>query len=112
MLADMTFTADFFLALSANGLGSLSGTVNIENAQPDQYVTIDFRQSINCVDALEETVITVKTINVADGGDFSVDLPVGTYQIVASSFGKSTTIHDDVNVSSGLSTNLDIVLVP
>jgi hypothetical protein len=111
VLADTTYTADFFLALSTDALGSISGTVNIENAQSDQYATIDFRQFITCADTLEETLITVKTINVADGGDYSEDLPAGTYQVVASSYGNNTTT-EDVTVDSGFPTTHDIVLVP
>jgi hypothetical protein len=108
VLADTTYTADFSLALSTDALGSISGTVNIENAQSDQYATIDFRQLITCADALEETVITVKTINVADGGDYSVDLPAGDYQIVASTFNEDTQPIDNVTVTSGTNTQQDI----
>lgn len=111
MLADTTYTADLFLAPSTDAMGNISGIITIINAQSDQYATIDFRQNITCADSLEETAITVKTINVADGGDYSVDLPAGTYQVVASSFGNSTTT-EDVTVDSGLSTNYDISLAP
>jgi hypothetical protein len=109
LLADTTTTADFYLNIPTDALGSISGTVTIESAQTDQYATIDFRQDITCVNALGEAAITVKSINIADGGDYSVDMPAGTYLVVASTFGKVTTTAD-VTVDSDLSTTQDIVL--
>lgn len=100
---------DVSLSAPTGALGSISGTVSIENAQPDQYATIDFRQDITCIDALVATSITVKSINIADGGDYSVDLPAGTYQVVASTFAKAT-VTADVTVDSGLVTAKNIVL--
>jgi hypothetical protein len=110
LIADDTQTmTDFSLSTPTGDLGSLSGTVSIDNAQPDQYATIDFRQDVTCVDALAQTSITVKSINMADGGDYSVDLPAGTYHVVASTFGK-VTVTMDVTVDSGLVTTQNIVL--
>ena len=100
---------DFSLSTPMDALGSISGTVAIANAQPDQYATIDFRQDVTCLDALVATSITVKSINIADGGLYSVDLPAGTYHVVASTFGK-VTVTADVTVSSGLTATQDIML--
>ena len=90
-------------------MGNISVTVTIANAQLDQYATIDFRQDLTCVDALGATLISVKSINIADGGFYSVDLPEGNYQIVASTFGK-VTVTADVSVEAGLSTSQDVML--
>lgn len=110
LIADDTKTmTDFSLGTPTDALGSISGTVTISNAQTDQYATIDFRQDITCVDALGAEAITVKSINIADGGDYSVDLPSGDYRVVASTFGK-VTVTADVTVDSGLSTSQDILL--
>jgi hypothetical protein len=106
---DIQTMTDFSLSPPTDALGSLSGTVTIANAQTDQYATIDFRQDLTCVDALAPTSITVKSINIADGGDYSVDLPAGPYHVVASTFGKMT-VTEDVTVDSGLVTTQDILL--
>lgn len=109
LLTDTTTTADFFLDTPTEDLGSISGTVTIENAQPDQYATIDFRQDITCVDASGATAITVKSINIADGGGYSVDLSEGNYQVFASTFGK-VTVTEDVTIDAGSPKTLDIRL--
>lgn len=114
LIADDTKTmTDFSLSTPTDALGSISGTVDIANAQTDQYATIDFRQDITCVDALGAEAITVKSINIADGGDYSVDLPAGTYHVIASTFGK-VTVTMDVILDSGLVTpqNIELDMTP
>ncbi|MGW8313605.1 MAG: DUF4382 domain-containing protein [Desulfuromonadales bacterium] len=98
---------DFSLNSPTDALGSIFGTVTITNDQTDQYATIDFRQEITCVNAAT-VLISIKTINVADGGDYSVALPAGTYQVVSSTFGKETVTVSSVTVISGSSTEEDI----
>jgi hypothetical protein len=64
-------------------------TVSIQGGSPDQYATLDFRQAMACGGV--STTVTVRTVNVvADGLPFTVNLPVGDYTIVASTFGKVT----------------------
>ena len=102
--------ADFALVASPPAdNGSIDGTVTIADAGLDQYATVDLRQDITCIDALAAETITVKSINIADGGIYSVDLPAGDYLLVASTFGKET-FTADVTVNSGLSTVQDITL--
>jgi hypothetical protein len=104
-------TANFALVASPpTNNGSIDGTVSITDASPDQYATIDFRQDITCIGALESESITVKSINIADGGAYSVLLPAGDYRIVASTFGKETFIEENVPVNAGSSTPRDIIL--
>jgi hypothetical protein len=103
-------TADFTLvALPSTDYGSVDGTVTIAEAAPDQYATVDFRQDLSCIDAMAAAAVTVKSINIADGGVYSVVLPAGDYHVVASTFGK-VTFTADVTVDSGLSTAQDITL--
>jgi len=104
-------TANFALVASPpTNNGSIDGTVSITDASPDQYATIDFRQDITCIGASESESITVKSINIADGGAYSVLLPAGDYRIVASTFGKETFIEENVPVNAGSSTPRDIIL--
>jgi len=107
LLADTRLTENIYLSAATSG--NISGTVTIDNAQPDQYATVDFRQDLTCIDASGATAITVKSINIADGGVYSVDLPEGSYQVVASTFGK-VTVTEDVTIGAGLPTTLDILL--
>jgi hypothetical protein len=77
------------------------------NTAGDPYVTIDFRQQVTCVDALEVTTITVKSVNIGNGGVYSVDLPAGDYQVVTSSLNGATRTAA-VTIASGESLILDI----
>jgi hypothetical protein len=80
---------DFVLTPASTG--SVSGVVSIENAVEDQYATISLRQSVDCNgDGTAETAIEVSSVNVLNGGPYSVTLPVGLYELVAFSYGKTT----------------------
>ncbi len=107
--ADSTTTVDFTLADATTGSGTLSGLITISTpANDDQYVTIDFRQDTTCFEA-QDAMISVMSVNVADGGAYSVDLPAGDYQVVASTFfNEATQSIDGVTVTSGTETQLDI----
>jgi len=99
-------TSDFALEPAAADPGSITGSVSIGGASADQVVTIDFRQEAACAGALNPTIITIKSINVANGGGYEVVLPVGTYQIIASTFGKTTQVVDNVAVITAVVTDL------
>jgi hypothetical protein len=106
--ADSTTTVDFTLSDATTGSGTLFGVVTISTpANDDQYVTIDFRQNITCFEA-QDAMISVMSVNVADGGDYTVNLPAGEYQIVASTSNETTQSIDDVTVTSGTETQLNI----
>lgn len=100
-------TVDFSLAAVTGPLGSIAGTVIIVNADVDQYATIDFRQVIDCGSGA--TTVSVSSVNVGNGGPYAVNLPAGTYQVVASTYGK-TTQTATVLVSAGGTTNQPIML--
>lgn len=62
--------------------GTVSGSVDITGGSDEQHVTLSFRQMAQCNSADEQ--IEVKSLNVANGGSYSVSLPVGTYSVVSS----------------------------
>lgn len=71
------------LTLTAAGsTGTVSGSVNITGGSDEQHVTLSFRQMAQCNSADEQ--IEVKSFNIANGGSYSVSLPVGTYSVVSS----------------------------
>ena len=79
--------------LHAAETGTVSGKVEIGDPGPDQHVTLSFRQSAQCDPSTsEDQQIEVKSVNVANSGSYSVILPVGTYQVVASTYGKATQV--------------------
>jgi hypothetical protein len=62
--------------------GTVSGSVDITGGSDEQHVTLSFRQMAQC-NSMDEQ-IEVKSFNVANGGSYSVSLPVGTYSVVSS----------------------------
>jgi hypothetical protein len=76
-----------------------SGTVNLTIAgiPTDQYSTIDFRKSVTC-SGVPNTIVTVKSVNL-ENGTYPLELPEGSYTVVASTYGK-TTQTADVTVGS------------
>jgi len=98
----------FSLDTETEGLGAISGTVYINGANADQYVTIDFRQQVSCNDAQETTKITVKTINVMNEGTYTVEIPAGDYQVVAYTYDEATLSFDHITVEPDELTSLDI----
>jgi len=114
LLAGDTATVDFNLEPNALNPGIISGAVTIDGAPTaDQYATIDFRQEVGCIDEAAvstPTMVTVKSINVAAGVDYEVELPAGVYQVVASTNGMVTQVIDGVEVVLDAKTDQDITL--
>jgi hypothetical protein len=111
-LAAGEIAGDHDFTLDSAPTGHVSGDVDINNADLDQHVTISFRQFWDC-DGNEATTddvseFEVTSVNVGDGGDYDVILPAGFYDIVASSFGKTTLAITDVEVEEGEITPLPI----
>jgi hypothetical protein len=75
-------TQDFSLT-EAESTGNITGTVNITGGSDEQHVTISFLQP----PTFECNTLEVKSINVANGGMYTVTLPQGTYNVVASTYG-------------------------
>ena len=97
---------DFALDPLATDPGSLTGSVSIAGASADQVVTVDVRQEVTCAGAVAPAMITVKSLNVANGGTFEIFLPSGDYQVVASTSGQTTQVVDGVTVATGVATDL------
>lgn len=104
LTAGDVFSHDF--SLSASETGVLSGTVEIEGADDETYATISVRQNV-VVDG-ENVKIEVASINVASGGNFSMTLPVGTYEMVSSTFGRETQVDAAVVIAVNLSTTTHV----
>jgi hypothetical protein len=102
LLEGSTSTVNFELEAAAE-TGSVTGTVTTGGSS----ATVDFRQAnIDC-----GTMITVQSFSIADGGDYSVDLPTGDYQVVAWSDGKETKL-ENLTVVSGVNPPLDFNFIP
>jgi hypothetical protein len=95
--------------LTSAPAGTVSGRVSITGAGQDQYATIIFRQSVQCNgNGSDDTEIEVKSLNVINTESYSLSLPAGSYQVVASSYELDTEIYDGVNVVAGETTALSI----
>jgi hypothetical protein len=93
--------ADFQLPDPVDGVGEITGKVVI-NADSENYATLSFRQEAGT------EMIEVGSRNVANGGTYTISLPVGTYTIVASSFGFPTKSDLEVEVTKDTQTTLNI----
>lgn len=106
LLGGSLTTLDLSLDPTPVAPGSITGTVSITGAPPEQVVTIDFRQEITCAGAAGAADISVHSVNVANGGAFDVPLPAGTYLVVASTFGQTTQEIGPVSVISATPTDI------
>ncbi len=88
--AGSTATVDMAMQPVVTATGSISGVVNISTplTDADQHVTIAVRQNLSCGGTT--TIVTVKTLQVANGGAYQVELPAGSYQLVAWTPGRTT----------------------
>ncbi len=87
---------DFQLEIAETGM--VFGVVTIDDPPGEGDATIEFRQAIDCGTGL--TMVTVKLLNVADGSDYMAELPVGDYQLVASTSNRKTIVIDKLTVTS------------
>lgn len=96
-------------SLDSDPTGTVSGDVNIAGAEEDQYATISLRQSFDCdSDSIDDTKIEIKSLNVINSGSYSLSLPVGFYDAVASSYDKDTVIYEHVEVVQDKITEINI----
>ena len=95
------------MTLSHASTGNISGSVDISASSDEQYVTLSIRQTFSCQGIGTDQQIEVKSVNIANGGAYSINLPYGTYNVVASTYGRSTQEHG-VNISSS-STTLNLL---
>jgi hypothetical protein len=97
---------NYDFALPSAPTGSVSGTVTITDAKPGEYVTISFKQFVDCGGT--DPRMEIKSLNVINGGDYSTKLPIGFYDAVVSTDGKESIIKVDVGVTEDQITNLPI----
>lgn len=93
------YTHDF--ALSQTSTGTVSGTVTVTGAGEEQVVVLSFRMDSG------DDQIEVQSVNVANGGSYSVTLPAGDYSVAVSTEGFETQVFD-VTVNAGGDTPLDV----
>jgi len=107
VVADTMPTQDFSVdALEPAELGKLEGSVSIANPAADAYVTISVRQTVTLTSG--EVMIELWSANVQDGGNYSIDLPAGTFVVVATTSGKPTFEATGIAVTAGATTALPI----
>jgi hypothetical protein len=92
------------LASLPDSLGTVEGSVHIDGGIAESHATLSFRQSAKC----GGDPIEVKSLNVAQDGTYSVDLPEGTYYLTASTVEGAIEVYpDDIKVTSGDTVTLD-----
>lgn len=106
-LTDTVQTQPFIL-IPATETGTIGGNVTISGGSTTQYVTISFRQVVTCNGGT--TTIEVTMRNIANGGNYSVNLPAGTYRVVASTFGKNIQASDVELFDGDVISDLDFTL--
>ena len=102
---DSTSQADFSLTAETAIPATISGHVSIAGAVEDQHVTIEFRQQADCSGSNQ--MITVQTLEIANGGDYTLELAPGEYQVVASTYAKET-LSETINVAAEETVTLDM----
>jgi len=100
---DTTYNTEDF-SLTEASTGTVSGEVSIPGADPEQHVTLSFRQIGQC----EGNDIEVRSLNVAKGGDYDVILPVGPHSIVASTDDRTTVVYEITVTDSGVAQNITL----
>ena len=105
-----TYELDLDLdSLPYESLGSVSGTVEITNGIPEDHATLSFRQTAECGNGNDDIDIEVKSLNVANEGNYGIDnLPVGDYSVVATSVGGITETYSIT--ATEFEVSLDILL--
>jgi len=84
--ADATTTQNF--SLTAADSGNVNGTVGIAGGTSETYATLSFRQTVALGGG--NIMIEIASISVVNGGTYTIDLPVGAYTVVSSTFGRTT----------------------
>lgn len=89
--------------------GTVSGNVVIDSGVTEATAFLSFRQNIQCENLVHPEAIEIKSIIVPDGEVYSgVTLPVGTYNLVASSDGEDTQVFTDIEITEGNDTMVDV----
>jgi hypothetical protein len=101
-----TVNTENFTNVSGSGMGTITGSVTISTSGDEQYATLSFRTTLISGEKIE-----VYSINIRDTNSYSVDLPAGTYTVVATTYGSANTFTQSVTVTENTTTSgVDIVL--
>jgi hypothetical protein len=101
-----TVNTENFPNMSGSGMGTITGSVTISTSGDEQYATLSFRTTLISGDKIE-----IYSINIRDTNSYSVDLPAGTYTVVATTYGSANTFTQSVTVTENTTTSgVDIVL--
>lgn len=90
--------------LQTTDTGKVEGDVSIEDAVTDQAAILSFRQNALCDDSSTEEPIEAISQSIAAGGSYSMNLPTGTYNLVASTEEKETQEHVGIVVEKDIIT--------
>jgi len=96
-------------ALSSTPVGALSVTVSVDTLLEDPYVSISVQQFVQC-DQVIDIKIEVISFNIANDQNYSVNLPVGSYEIVAETEGYKTQVYT-VDILEAETTPSDITFL-
>ncbi len=86
------YTAEFNLKTETEII-TISGSVSGLATEEDSTL-LSIRQAIDC--GAGNVTVEVASISVAEGGNFSITLPAGTYDMIASAAGATTQIFEDI----------------
>ena len=106
VMPDFVYAEENFVLTPAS-VGTLSGTVSVDTLLKDPYLSISVRQLIECEQ--ETIMIEVISLNIAIADDqtYSVELPEGSYKIVAETAGYEAQALT-VDIVEGVPTTRDI----
>ena len=94
-------------SLDAAATGTLSGNTSLSGGDPEAFVTLSFRQDATIEGTAEQIELT--SVNVANGGTYSVTLPEGAVTVVGSSFSQTTqTVTSTVIAGSDTAVNVSL----
>jgi hypothetical protein len=106
LAASAVVTSD--LTVTETAVGSIAGSVSLPDGGTDDHVTLSIRETVNFGSGPDEQ-IEVRSLYIADGGSYTVNLQAGEYIVVASSYGFTTKVYN-ATVTAGSETTVDISL--
>jgi hypothetical protein len=99
------------MILTSTEVGTLKGKVNVDPGTEDTSVSISVQQSTVCEGGIGITQIEIVSLNIADGGDYEISLPEGTYHVVADTEDFVSQAYDPDDIKDGGITTLNINFV-
>ena len=94
------------LSLVSASAGTLAGAVSVVTELEDPYVSISVREATQCEPGVD-TKIEIVSVNVANGESYSINLPSGSYEVVARTEGYDPMVYN-VDITGSETTSLAI----